>query len=191
MNPTKRLKVFEIIAVAQIVRECDRTVGSRLWRDYDASNFFNFWIFRRTNSVEITCNLSSEVSDCDKFLQDIFCQYVGKRILLFFTRISINMSGPEMQIWCYYCTNSPVWMTLKFALFIRARVNTDNFFSKGIDCSSHSLGNSGWLRSLLIDFVYGLIFKTFSTHFHSKNDVSDFALSQSGNICVIFLRKIG
>ena len=75
--PAKRLHVFEVRMVWQIVWQTAALESANLRDHNDASDFFHELIVFWRDAIQQTCNLDAKVTDADETLQQVLGEHVG------------------------------------------------------------------------------------------------------------------
>ena len=107
-------------------------------KSFNNLNFKNneavhLWVIRRGNTIEVSRDLSPQIRDHDKLLQDVLGQDVGVASLLDVVRGDIDMIRPQVQVGRRDCSHSPFGLAGKSVPLVVACGGGDG------DCASWCL----------------------------------------------------
>jgi hypothetical protein len=97
MNPSQRLKIFEVGVFGHLVRQGHILIGTYLRNHNDGPNLLDIRIVWGTDSIHIACNLDPQIADADESFKNILRQYVCVARFLEIVRVHINVIRPQVK----------------------------------------------------------------------------------------------
>lgn len=91
MHPPQGFQVIQEIMLWQLGGKINMLMSTPLWWHSNTSNFFHLRIVRWTNTIQVPCNLCSQICYTDELFQNILRHNVGISSLLLFQKDSTSI----------------------------------------------------------------------------------------------------
>ena len=142
------------------------------------------------NSVKISRDLSSQIRNHDKLLENVLGQDVGVARFLDVVRGHVDVVRSQVKVRGGDGSHAPLGLAGEGVGLVVARRRGDDLVAVLVDRSRRRRRQLRLLLRLLLDFCDLLPLRARSRDLHAEDDVSDFGLGQAGHVDVVLLSVI-